>query len=131
MPGKINPVVPEAANQVAFRVFGLDTTVTFASEAGQLQLNAFEPLIYNCVREATQLLTSAMTMLERNCVREMSPNLAGVERNLANSTANATDAAAEIGYENASTIARLAIVSGLNWDDAFALWRSEQKQGPD
>lgn len=68
MPGKVNPVIPEALNQIAFRVFGLDTTITFAAEGGQLQLNAFEPVIIWSIHEAVELLLAGIRMLETNCL---------------------------------------------------------------
>ena len=63
MPGKVNPVIPEVVNQVAFEVFGNDVTVTFAAEAGQLQLNAFEPIIANALFRSFKHLTNACMLL--------------------------------------------------------------------
>ena len=59
MPGKINPVIPEVVNQVAFKVAGNDTTICMASEAGQLELNAFEPVMFTCLFESIECLTHA------------------------------------------------------------------------
>ena len=60
MPGKVNPVIPEITNQVCFKVFGNDTTVNFAAEAGQLQLNVMEPIIVECILESMTWLTNVM-----------------------------------------------------------------------
>ena len=68
MPGKVNPVIPEVVNQVAFAVAGRDVTVTMAAEAGQLQLNAFEPVMAHVLFESLQWMTAAMTTLRVNCV---------------------------------------------------------------
>ncbi len=120
MPGKVNPVIPEAVNQVAFRVFGIDISVTFAAEAGQLQLNAFEPMIFWSVREASLLLEACMRMFENNCVEGLLPNCVNVEKNLENSMAEATVASELIGYEASAKVARLAIAEGLTWKQAYA-----------
>src|SRR6185503_283472 len=68
MPGKVNPVIPEVANQVCFRVIGSDVTVTLAAEAGQLQLNVMEPVIAACLLESQTLLRNASKTLRENCV---------------------------------------------------------------
>ena len=68
MPGKVNPVIPEVVNQVAFMVIGHDLTVTMCAEGGQLQLNAFEPTIGYCVLSSLRILTAAVNTLTRRCV---------------------------------------------------------------
>ena len=68
MPGKVNPVIPEVVNQVAYQVIGNDLTVTMASESGQLQLNAFEPVIIYKVLESMRMLSRAMAVLTDRCV---------------------------------------------------------------
>ncbi len=119
MPGKINPVIPEALNQVAFRIFGLDTSITFAAEAGQLQLNAFEPLIFLSVHEGIVLLDAAITMLRVNCVAGIMVDAEHCLAKLESSSASATEAAQFLGYKEAARIARHAKAAGLNWSEAL------------
>ena len=75
MPGKVNPVIPEVVNQVAFEVIGNDLTVTMAAEAGQLQLNAFEPIILHtaCRESITHLRAACLTLADR-CVPGITAN---------------------------------------------------------
>lgn len=119
MPGKINPVIPEALNQVAFRIFGLDTSITFAAEAGQLQLNAFEPLIFLSVHEGIVLLDAAITMLRVNCVEGIMVDTEQCLAKLESSSASATEAAQFLGYKEAARIARHAKSAGLSWSEAL------------
>jgi aspartate ammonia-lyase len=105
MPGKVNPVIPEAVNAVAFRVIGLDLSVTFAAEAGQLQLNAFEPVICWSLHEAATLLTHAMDMLRENCVVGIEAHPETCRTHLEGSTALATELVPLIGYARAAAIA--------------------------
>ena len=74
MPAKVNPVIPEVVNQVAFKVIGNDLTVTMAAEAGQLQLNVMEPVIAVSINESIQLLTHAMDTLESKCIAGIQAN---------------------------------------------------------
>ena len=74
MPGKVNPVIPEAVNQTAYQVIAADLAVTLAAEAGQLQLNAMEPLIVYNLLNSIKMLTSACTMLENRCIRGIRAN---------------------------------------------------------
>ena len=74
MPGKVNPVIPEVVNEVAFVVAGGDVTLTMAAEAGQLQLNAFGPVMAHVLFESLQWLTAAMTTLRANCVAGITAN---------------------------------------------------------
>ena len=69
MPAKVNPVIPEVVNQIAFKVIGNDLTITFAAEAGQLQLNVMEPVIAISLNESIELLTHAIQSLDEKCVR--------------------------------------------------------------
>ena len=68
MPGKVNPVIPEVVNQVAFLVIGHDLTVTFCAEGGQLQLNAFEPTIGYCILQSMRMLTAGLDTLTKRCI---------------------------------------------------------------
>lgn len=73
MPAKVNPVIPEVVNQIAFRVIGNDLTVTMAAEAGQLQLNVMEPVIAVSLNESIQLLTQGMQTLQQNVLPGFRP----------------------------------------------------------
>ena len=74
MPGKVNPVIPEAVNQTAFQVIGNDLAVHMAAEAGQLQLNAFEPVIIYNILSSLRMMTNAATMLTERCIRGIKAN---------------------------------------------------------
>ncbi len=76
MPGKVNPVIPEVVNQVAFSVIGADATVTAAAEAGQLQLNAFEPVIAHSLLQSLAWMTNACYTLRVNCIDGITANTA-------------------------------------------------------
>lgn len=114
MPGKINPVIPEAVNQVAFEVIGNDLAVTMASESGQLQLNAMEPLISYKLFESTKLLTSAMHILKELCIDGITANKDHCRNQVENSIGIATVLNPYIGYENSSRVAKLALEAGSN-----------------
>lgn len=109
MPGKINPVIPEVVNQVAFQVIGNDLTVTMAAEAGQLQLNAFEPVIVLNVLQSMRILMHAMDVLAERCVKGIEANVAQCETALENSLVLATMLVPHIGYENAAKVAKAAL----------------------
>ena len=74
MPGKVNPVIPEVVNQVAFNIIGNDVTITMAAEAGQLELNAFEPIIFYCMFQSIDTLGYAVQTLEDNCIVGITAN---------------------------------------------------------
>jgi len=112
MPGKINPVIPEAVNQVAYQVIGNDLAVTMAAEAGQLQLNAMEPLITYNMLESIRLLTQAMGMFEHRCVRGITANATRCRELVDQSIGIITAVNPYIGYENATRIAKLALETG-------------------
>jgi aspartate ammonia-lyase len=79
MPGKVNPVIPEVVNQVAFNIIGNDVTITLAAEAGQLELNAFEPIIFYNLFHSIENLGFAVQTLVDNCIVEspQTRNIAG------------------------------------------------------
>ena len=106
MPGKVNPVIPEMVNQVAFHVIGADMTVTMAAEAGQLQLNAFEPLIAYSLLQSVNLLTNAADTFARRCVAGIEADADACLRHLLASTASATAVVPLIGYERAAILAK-------------------------
>jgi aspartate ammonia-lyase len=112
MPGKVNPVIPEVVNQVAFEVIGNDITVTMAAEAGQLQLNAFEPVIAHSLFKSLAHLASACRTLADRCVSGITANEAHARRMLDDSTALVTALNPYIGYARASEIAKEALASG-------------------
>ena len=114
MPGKVNPVIPEVVNQVAFEVIGHDLTITMASEAGQLQLNAFEPIIAYALFESVTHLTQACLTLAKHCVRGIEPNTELLRRRVERSVTVVTALNPIIGYENASRIAKHALSEGTS-----------------
>ena len=129
MPGKVNPVIPEAVSQVAYRVIGHDLSITMAAEAGQLQLNAMEPLITYCVLDSIEYLTKAMTMLETCCIEGITANVEHCRKMVNNSIGVITAINPYIGYENASRIAKHALATNQNVIDlvrAESLMTDEQ-----
>lgn len=113
MPGKINPVIPEVVNQVCFQAIGNDLVVTMAAEAGQLQLNAMEPVIIYKIMETICTLTNAMQVLTERCVNGITADRERCAALLDNSLVLATTLAPVIGYEQASKLAKYAQANGL------------------
>jgi len=109
MPGKVNPVIPEAVNQTAFQVIGNDLAVTLAAEAGQLQLNAMEPLIAYNILSSIKMLVSACDMFDKRCIRGISANKEHCNNQVNNSIGVITALVPYIGYENATRIASTAL----------------------
>lgn len=109
MPGKVNPVIPEVVNQVAFEVIGNDLTVTFAAEGGQLQLNAFEPVICFNILESTRIMTRAMTTLTERCITGIEANTEQLESYVENSIGVVTALVPVLGYAAATRIAQRAL----------------------
>jgi len=112
MPGKVNPVIPEVVNQVAFEVIGNDITVTMAAEAGQLQLNAFEPVIAHSLFKSISHLAAACRTLGERCVRGITANRERARELLDGSTALVTALNPYIGYARSSEIAKEALATG-------------------
>jgi aspartate ammonia-lyase len=112
MPGKVNPVIPEVVNQVAFEVIGNDMAVTMAAEAGQLQLNAFEPVIAHSLFKSISHLAAACRTLAERCVRGITANAPRARHLLDESTALVTALNPYIGYARASEIAKEALATG-------------------
>ncbi|ORA38138.1 aspartate ammonia-lyase [Mycobacterium aquaticum] len=112
MPGKVNPVIPEVVNQIAFRVIGNDLVVTMAAEGGQLQLNAFEPIIAHSLFETVELLTRGCTVLRERCVVGITANLDRLAESVTNSIGIATALNPHIGYAAASRLAADALAQG-------------------
>lgn len=112
MPGKVNPVIPEAVNQVAYQVVGNDMAITMAAENGQLQLNVMEPLIAYKILESMRLLRRAMDMLRERCVLGITANRERCLDLVNQSIGLITALNPYIGYDNATRIARTALETG-------------------
>ena len=111
MPGKVNPVIPEVVNQVCFDVIGADVTVTLAAEAGQLQLNAFEPIIaYRLMRSLLSLRNACHTLRER-CVSGITANVDRMRHFVEHSVGIVTALVPVLGYETATDVAKAAYES--------------------
>ena len=117
MPGKVNPVIPEAVNQVAFAIAGADVTVTMAAEAGQLQLNAFEPVIAHCLLQSVVWLRNAANTLRVNCVNGITANTERLAAQVEGSVGVVTALAPYIGYAAASTLAKTALTTHASISD--------------
>jgi aspartate ammonia-lyase len=112
MPGKVNPVIPEVVNQIAFEVIGNDVTVSFAAEAGQMQLNAFEPIIaHSLFKSLTHLREGCLTLADR-CVRGITANREHLRRGVEHSIGVVTALNPYIGYAAATEVAQEALASG-------------------
>lgn len=112
MPGKVNPVIPEAVNQIAFEIIGNDVAITMASEAGQLQLNVMEPLIAYKMFDSICLLSRAMDMLRELCIDGITANAAHCSALAENSIGLVTALNPFIGYANSTRIAKKALETG-------------------
>jgi aspartate ammonia-lyase len=112
MPGKVNPVIPEVVNQVCFDVIGGDVTVTLAAEAGQLQLNVFEPIIAFRLLRGMESLRNACVVLRDRCVVGITANPERMRGFVEQSIAVVTALVPALGYETATEIARLALDTG-------------------
>jgi aspartate ammonia-lyase len=109
MPGKVNPVIPEVVSQVAFAVIGNDATITFAAEAGQLELNAFEPVIFYKLFESLTCLNGAVKTLKVNCIDGIVANKEHCEELLYDSVGIITALCPYIGYKKSAEIAKKAL----------------------
>ena len=112
MPGKVNPVIPEVVNQVCFEVIGNDVAITMAAEAGQLQLNAFEPLMAWALHKSLKHLAAACHTLQVHCVEGISANRDLLDMRMQQSVTLVTALNPLIGYEKAAAIAKAALGSG-------------------
>lgn len=113
MPGKVNPVIPEVVNQVAFNIMGNDLTITMAAEGGQLELNAFEPIIFWNLTHAVEFLTYAVNTLTDNCIVGITANRERCQHLVDESVGTITALTPHIGYEPAANIAKEAIQTGM------------------
>lgn len=112
MPGKVNPVIPEAMAEVAFSVAGADTIVTMATQAGQLQLNAFQPVIAHALFQSLNWMTAGMRMLRETCVDGISANTERLAHLARTSVGVVTGLTPFIGYEAAAAIAKEGLATG-------------------
>lgn len=106
MPGKINPVIPEVVSQVAFQIIGNDVTITMAAEAGQLELNPFEPIIFRNLFSSIELLSNAALTLTDNCIADITANKEHCLDQVERSAGIATALCPFIGYKKASEVAK-------------------------
>ena len=112
MPGKVNPVIPEVVNQVAFNIIGNDVTITMAAEAGQLELNAFEPIIFYCIFQSIDTLAYAVRTFVDNCVTGITANETRCRYLVENSVGIITAICPHVGYQAAADIAKKALKTG-------------------
>jgi aspartate ammonia-lyase len=112
MPGKVNPVIPEVVNQIAFKVIGNDLTVTLAAEGGQLELNVFEPVIVQSLFESIEMLKNGMNTLKYRCIDGITANEDHCRNLVHNSIGLVTALNPIIGYEKSTKIAKEALDTG-------------------
>jgi aspartate ammonia-lyase len=112
MPGKINPVIPEMVAQVSLRVISNDSAITMASSMGQLELNAFTPLIAECLLESLELLARSAILFKEKCIDGLQMNKDRCLENIENSLVSATSLVHHIGYDKASSISKKALATG-------------------
>lgn len=117
MPGKVNPVIPEVVTQVAYKVIGNDVTITMACEAGQLELNAFEPVVFYSLYQSIDMLANAMNTLRINCIDDITANTKKLDRDMAISIGVVTALVPHLGYKLAADIAKEALSKGLKVRD--------------
>lgn len=117
MPGKVNPVIPEVINQIAFKVAGNDTTIAMAVEAGQLELNAFEPVIFYALFESISILENGIKTFIDNCLIDITANEDRCKELLESSVGIITALVPHIGYQKGSEIANEALFTGQSVKD--------------
>jgi len=113
MPGKVNPVIPEAVNQTAFQVIGNDLVISLAAEGGQLQLNAFEPVLAVNILRSLRYMTNAIVMLRTKCVEGITANAEVCEKYVETSPGIATFFTPQLGYKESARIAKRALKEGI------------------
>lgn len=109
MPGKVNPVIPEVVNQIAYKVIGNDLTITMAAEAGQLELNVMEPVMVESLFESIEILKRGMDTLGSRCIAGITANKAVCEENVKNSIGIVTALNPHLGYETCTALAKEAL----------------------
>jgi aspartate ammonia-lyase len=118
MPGKINPVIPEAVAQAAILTMGHDQIIAQACSSGTLELNQFMPLIAHSLLESLSVLINATKILHENCVNGITANEAHCKKNVENSTATITALIPKIGYSKAEEITRQANTKNITIKEA-------------
>lgn len=111
MPGKVNPVIPEMISQVAFRVAGNDTTVSMAVEAGQFELNAFEPIVFYAIFESIHILEKGIASFIDHCIEGITANAEHCQDLVENSVGIITALVPYLGYQKSAEIAKKAMTS--------------------
>lgn len=114
MPGKVNPVMPEVMNQVAFQVIGNDHTICLASEAGQLELNVMEPVLIFNLLQSLSMMKNVFESFVDNCLRDLKADESRLKEYVEKSAGVMTAVNPHIGYEAAARIAREAILTGVS-----------------
>lgn len=109
MPGKVNPVIPEVVNQICFRIIGNDTTICFAAEGGQLQLNVMEPIMVHTIFRSVKIMQKAMERLRTLCIDGITANEQHCKDLVLNSIGIVTALNPTLGYENSARIAKRAL----------------------
>ena len=117
MPGKVNPVIPEVVNQVAFNIIGNDVTITMAAEAGQLELNAFEPIVFYCMFQSIDTLRYAVETFVDNCISGITANETRCRYLVENSVGIITAICPHVGYQKAADLAKKALKTGESVKD--------------
>ena len=112
MPAKVNPVIPEVVNQVCFKIIGNDVTISFAAEAGQLQLNVMEPVIAQCLFESVELLSNASVTLAEKCISGITANAEHTKNMVLNSVGLITFLNPIIGHHKGDEIGKEAAATG-------------------
>ena len=114
MPGKINPVIPEVVSQVAYLIIGHDYTITMAAEAGQLELNAFEPVLFHHLFESIDTLKEAAATLTKHCITGITANKGQREEYIEKSVGTSTALCPYIGYAKSAEIAKKSLKTGIS-----------------
>ena len=114
MPGKVNPVIPEVVNQIAYKVIGNDLTVTLAAEAGQLELNVMEPIIAQSIFESIEMLKNGLEVLTHKCIKGITANADQCRGHVMNSIGIVTALNPILGYEVSTRLAKEALEQNKN-----------------
>ena len=113
MPGKVNPVIPEVVSQVAFQVVGNDTTIVMAAEAGQLELNAFEPVLFDNLFSSIEMLKNSIDTLVDNCILGITANTERCQKLVEDSVGVVTVLCPIIGYKESAELAKTSLKTGI------------------
>jgi aspartate ammonia-lyase len=112
MPGKVNPVIPEVMSQISYHIIGNDTTITHAAEAGQLELNAFEPVLFYSLFSSLDTLKNGIDVFRSECIEGITVNVEKCRSDVENSIGIVTALCPTIGYTKAADIAKRALREG-------------------